>query len=110
MRAIVKPSRGPGFQLTEVPDPVVGPDDVLIQVKEEQLKAQGKEMDPEEREKLREEILKKYDEEGSPYFSTSRLWDDGIIDPVDTRKIIAMGIAMSLNNPYPEPKTGVYRM
>jgi acetyl-CoA carboxylase carboxyltransferase component len=83
---------------------------VLIQVKEEQLKAQGKEMDPDEREKLREEILKKYDEEGSPYFSTSRLWDDGIIDPVDTRKIVAMGIAMSLNHKYPETKYGVFRM
>jgi len=83
---------------------------VLIQVKEEQLKAQGKEMDPEEREKLRAEILKKYDEEGSPYFSTSRLWDDGIIDPVETRKYIAMGIAASLNCSYPETKYGVFRM
>lgn len=83
---------------------------VLIQVKEEQLKAQGLEMNPEERQKLEEEILKKYEEEGSPYFSTSRLWDDGIIDPVDTRKIIAMGIAMSLNKPFPDTKYGVFRM
>jgi acetyl-CoA carboxylase carboxyltransferase component len=52
----------------------------------------------------------KYQYESSAYYSTSRLWDDGIIDPADSRKIIAMGIAMSLNNPYPEPKTGVYRM
>jgi acetyl-CoA carboxylase carboxyltransferase component len=83
---------------------------VLIQVKEEQLKAEGKTMNPDEREKLREEILKKYDEEGSPYFSTSRLWDDGIIDPVDTRKYIAMGIAASLNCKFPETKYGVFRM
>ncbi len=83
---------------------------VLIQVKEEQLAARGKEMDPKEREELREEILKKYEKEGSPYFSTSRLWDDGIIDPVDTRKIIAMGIAMSLNQKFPEMKNGVFRM
>lgn len=83
---------------------------VLIQVKEEQLKAQNKEMDPAEREKLRAEILKKYDEEGSPYFSTSRLWDDGIIDPVETRKYIAMGIAASLNCPFPDTKYGVFRM
>ncbi len=83
---------------------------VLIQVKEEQLKALGQEMNPDDREKLREEILKKYDEEGSPYFSTSRLWDDGIIDPVDTRKIIAMGIAASLNKKFPETKYGVFRM
>jgi 3-methylcrotonyl-CoA carboxylase beta subunit len=83
---------------------------VLIQVKEEQLAASGKQMNPEEREKLRAEILKKYEEEGSPYFSTSRLWDDGIIDPVDTRKIIAMGIAMSLNQKFPDMKNGVFRM
>jgi acetyl-CoA carboxylase carboxyltransferase component len=83
---------------------------VLIQVKEEQLKAQGETMNPEEREKLRAEILRKYDEEGSPYFSTSRLWDDGIIDPVDTRKYIAMGIAASLNCKFPETKYGVFRM
>lgn len=83
---------------------------VLIQVKEEQLAASGKTMNPDEREKLRAEILKKYEEEGSPYFSTSRLWDDGIIDPVDTRKIIAMGIAMSLNQKFPEMRNGIFRM
>jgi len=83
---------------------------VLIQVKEEQLAASGKTMNPDEREKLRAEILKKYEEEGSPYFSTSRLWDDGIIDPVDTRKIIGMGIAMSLNQKFPDMKNGVFRM
>ena len=83
---------------------------VLIQVKEEQLAKAGKKLDPAAREKLREEILHKYDLEGSPYFSTSRLWDDGIIDPVDTRKVIAMGIAMSLNKEIPDMKNGVFRM
>jgi len=56
------------------------------------------------------EIYNKYAQEGSPYYSTSRLWDDGIIDPVDTRKIIAMGIAMSLNKRFPDPMNGIYRM
>jgi acetyl-CoA carboxylase carboxyltransferase component len=83
---------------------------VLIQVKEEQLAKMGKELASEDREKLRTEILKKYEEEGSPYFSTSRLWDDGIIDPVDTRKIIALGIAASLNMKFPDMKNGVFRM
>lgn len=83
---------------------------VLIQVKEEQLKARGQKMDPKDRKKLKDEILKKYEEEGSPYFSTSRLWDDGIIDPVDTRKIVAMGIAASLNQKFPDMKNGVFRM
>ena len=83
---------------------------VLIQVKEEQLARAGKKLDPEKREKLRAEILQKYEEEGSAYYSTSRLWDDGIIDPVDTRKIIAMGIAASLNQKFPDMKNGVFRM
>lgn len=83
---------------------------VLIQVKEEQLAKAGKTLDPDKREKLRAEILHKYDLEGSPYYSTSRLWDDGIIDPVDTRKIVAMGIAASLNQKYPDMKNGVFRM
>lgn len=83
---------------------------VLIQVKEEQLAKAGKELDPKAREKMRSEILEKYDREGSPYYSTSRLWDDGIIDPVDTRKIIAMGIAASLNQIIPDMKNGVFRM
>lgn len=83
---------------------------VLIQVKEEQLARAGKSLDPKAREKLRAEILNKYEAEGSPYYSTSRLWDDGIIDPVDTRKIITMGIAASLNQKFPDMKNGVFRM
>ncbi|GAB4320378.1 MAG: propionyl-CoA carboxylase [Bacteroidales bacterium] len=83
---------------------------VLIQVKEEQLAKKGQKLSEEDREKLRQEILKKYDEEGSPYYSTSRLWDDGIIDPVDTRKIISMGIAASINRKFPDMKNGVFRM
>ena len=83
---------------------------VLIQVKEEQLKARGEVMDPLEIKKLRNSILEKYEHEGSAYYSTSKLWDDGIIDPVDTRKIIAMGIAASLNKPYEKTEYGIFRM
>ena len=83
---------------------------VLIQVKEDQLKARGQEMEEKDREELREKILTKYEEEGSAYYSTARLWDDGIIDPVDTRKILAMGIAASLNKKFEETKFGVFRM
>ena len=84
--------------------------DVLIQVKEDQLAARGEKMKAEDRKKLKTEILNKYEEEGSIYFSTSRIWDDGIIDPVNTRKVIALGIAMSLNKPFPETKYGIFRM
>ena len=84
--------------------------EVLSRVKMDQLKAAGKEAPEEEIRRIKEEILAKYAHESSAWYSTSRLWDDGIIDPVDTRKVVAMGIAMSLNKPYAEPKTGVYRM
>ena len=83
---------------------------VLITVKKDQYRAKGKEMPKEEIDKMRASIEAKYEKEGSAYYSSSRLWDDGIIDPVDTRKVIAMGIAMSLNKPFPEQKFGVFRM
>lgn len=83
---------------------------VLITVKQDQYKAKGEDMPEEEIEKLRNSILKKYDFEGSAYYSTARLWDDGIVDPIDTRKIVAMGISMSLNKKYPDQKFGVFRM
>jgi acetyl-CoA carboxylase carboxyltransferase component len=57
-----------------------------------------------------DEIRAKYEREGNPYYSTARLWDDGVIDPLDTRKVIALGIAASLNAPIPETTFGVFRM
>lgn len=57
-----------------------------------------------------QKTLAQYQKESSPYYSTARLWDDGIIDPVDTRRLLAMGISASLNKPFPERKKGVYRM
>ncbi len=83
---------------------------VLIQVKQDQLKAQGKKFPKKDEDELRKSIMDKYEHEGSAYYSTARLWDDGIIDPVDTRKIVAMGIAASLNKKWPEANNGVYRM
>jgi acetyl-CoA carboxylase carboxyltransferase component len=83
---------------------------VLITVKEDQLKAKGLTLADAERDEMRNSILKKYEEEGSAYFSTARLWDDGIIDPVDTRKVLAMGIAASMNKHWEETKYGVFRM
>ena len=83
---------------------------VLITVKEDQLRARGEKLSPEEREKMLKTILNKYEEEGSAYYSTARLWDDGIIDPVDTRKIIGLAIAISQNKKYEETKYGVFRM
>ena len=55
-------------------------------------------------------ILEKYEIEGSPYHSTARLWDDGVIDPLDTRRVLALGISAALNAPIPEPGFSLYRM
>jgi acetyl-CoA carboxylase carboxyltransferase component len=83
---------------------------VLVTVKENRLQQQGKEMSEEEKQKLMAPILDKYEHEGSPYFSTSRLWDDGIIDPLETREALALAISMSLNAPIPDYKVGIFRM
>jgi acetyl-CoA carboxylase carboxyltransferase component len=56
------------------------------------------------------EITAKYEHEGNPYYSTARLWDDGIIDPLDTRRVLALGISAALNAPIPETTFGVFRM
>ena len=57
-----------------------------------------------------DEIRAKYESEGNPYYSTARLWDDGIIDPLDTRRVLALGISAALNAPIPETTFGVFRM
>jgi acetyl-CoA carboxylase carboxyltransferase component len=57
-----------------------------------------------------DEIRAKYEQEGNPYYSTARLWDDGIIDPLDTRRVLALGISAALNAPIPETKFGIFRM
>ena len=51
-----------------------------------------------------------YEAEGNPYYSTARLWDDGIIDPLDTRRVLALGLAAAANAPVPETTFGVFRM
>lgn len=83
---------------------------VLTTVKKDQLQAKGKVLNAEEEQAIREPILKKYEAEGSCYYSSARLWDDGIIDPIETRRVVAMGIAASLNAPTKQTKFGVFRM
>ncbi len=67
-------------------------------------------MSEEEEAAFKQPILDKYEAEGNPYYSTARLWDDGIIDPRDTRAVLALGIAASLNAPTPDTPFGVFRM
>jgi acetyl-CoA carboxylase carboxyltransferase component len=83
---------------------------VLLTVKKDQLAAKGAEMPTEEQDAFKAPILEKYGEESSAYYSTARLWDDGIIDPVDTRRVIALGIEAARNSPITGPRFGVFRM
>ena len=83
---------------------------VLSIVKEAQLAKKGETFDPIEKEKMKNAIIEKYEKEGSPYYSTARLWDDGVIDPLETRKYISRGIKISLYKPYGEHNNGIFRM
>ncbi len=81
--------------------------EVLVKVKNDQSK---KPLDEEVIRKLKEDIREKYQMESSAYYSSSRLWDDGIIDPVQTREVLGLALSAGINKKFPEPKTGVFRM
>jgi 3-methylcrotonyl-CoA carboxylase beta subunit/propionyl-CoA carboxylase len=83
---------------------------VLTTVKRDQLTRQGKPFTDEEEAAIRQPILDKYEHEGSPYYSTARLWDDGVIEPAQTRQMLALGLSAAFNAPIPPPKFGVFRM
>ncbi|HET9001283.1 MAG TPA: carboxyl transferase domain-containing protein [bacterium] len=83
---------------------------VLLTVKRDQLQREGKELSPEEEDALVAPILAKYEEEGSAYYSTARLWDDGIIDPAETRTVLALALSAALNAPIEGMRPGVFRM
>jgi len=83
---------------------------VLATVKQDQAAREGAALSAEDDAAIREPILAQYEHEGSAYYSTARLWDDGVIDPVDTRSMLALGLSAAYNAPIPEPKFGVFRM
>jgi 3-methylcrotonyl-CoA carboxylase beta subunit/propionyl-CoA carboxylase len=83
---------------------------VLATVKREQLARENKTLTREEEEQIRKPILDKYEVEGSPYYSTARLWDDGILDPAQTRSTLALALSAAFNAPVPRAKFGIFRM
>ncbi len=83
---------------------------VLLTVKRDQLAEQGQQMTPEEEQQLTAPVLYIYDSESNAYFSTARLWDDGILDPAQTRDVLGLAIAMTRHMPIPDPRVGVFRM
>jgi len=83
---------------------------VLTTVKRDQLAREGRSLSAAEEEAIRAPLLEKYDREGSPYYSTARLWDDGILDPAETRTALTLGLSAAFNAPIPEAKFGIFRM
>ena len=67
-------------------------------------------MDAAEVEAFQAPVRQQYEDQGSPLYSTARLWDDGVIDPADTRTVLGLGISIAYNAPIPRPKFGVFRM
>jgi 3-methylcrotonyl-CoA carboxylase beta subunit len=83
---------------------------VLATVRRDNLKAEGKNWSAEEEEAFKAPVRNKYEEEGSPYHATARLWDDGIILPSETRRVLGLAFSACLNAPIPETRFGVFRM
>jgi len=83
---------------------------VLATVKQDQLARGGEALSAEEEARFKAPILERYEHQGHPYYASARLWDDGVIDPADTRQVLALALSASLNAPIPESRFGVFRM
>lgn len=83
---------------------------VLAQISRDQRARAGKAWTEAEEAALKGPIVARFEEEGHPYFSSARLWDDGVIDPRDSRKVLALGLSAALNAPIPPTQFGVFRM
>src|SRR6266545_1926939 len=83
---------------------------VLSQVRRDNIEAKGETWSAEEEEKFRAPIRAQYESQGSPYYATARLWDDGVIDPADTRLVLGLGLSASANAPIEPTRFGLFRM
>ena len=83
---------------------------VLATVRRDGAQAEGKSWSTKDEDAFKSSIRKKYEEEGNPYYATARLWDDGIILPSETRRVLSLALAATLNAPIPATKFGVFRM
>jgi len=83
---------------------------VLATVRRDNLEAEGKTWTAEEEAEFKRPILEQFEREGHPYYATARLWDDGIITPQETRRVLALALSACLNAPIPETRFGVFRM
>jgi 3-methylcrotonyl-CoA carboxylase beta subunit len=83
---------------------------VLAQVRRTQLENAGDEWPEEEEQAFKQPIIDDFEAQGHPYYASARLWDDGVIDPTDTRRILGLALSAALNKPIEETRFGVFRM
>jgi 3-methylcrotonyl-CoA carboxylase beta subunit len=83
---------------------------VLATIKRDGIEAKGGRWSTEEEDGFKSPIRRQYEEQGHPYYASARLWDDGVIDPADTRRVLALGLSAALNAPIPQTRFGVFRM
>ena len=83
---------------------------VLAQVKQEQSERAGSKLSDDDVAAIKQPILEQYERQGHPYYSSARLWDDGVIDPAQTRDVLGLAISASLNAPIEPTRFGVFRM
>jgi 3-methylcrotonyl-CoA carboxylase beta subunit len=83
---------------------------VLAQVKRDGIEKSGRAWSKDEEDAFKQPIRAQYELQGHPYYATARLWDDGVIDPADTRMVLGLGISAALNAPIPKTTFGVFRM
>ena len=83
---------------------------VLAAVRRDGMEKRGEDWSADDEAAFKEPILEQYEHQGHPYYASARLWDDGVIDPVDTRMVLGLGLSAALNAPIPEPRFGVFRM
>jgi 3-methylcrotonyl-CoA carboxylase beta subunit len=83
---------------------------VLATVRRDRMEARGEEWPAEDEEAFKAPIRERYEAQGSPYYSTARLWDDGVIDPLDTRRMLALALAVTAGAPIEPARYGVFRM
>ena len=84
--------------------------DVLVAVKQQQLARKGEQLTKKQIEEIRKPIVEKYAKEGSAYYSSARLWDDGIIDPTQSRHVLRMALAAATEHEWEKTKFGIFRM
>ena len=83
---------------------------VLATVQKEQAEREGKPFTVDNEKAIKTPIVDKFEREGSPYYSSARLWDDGVIDPADTRRVLGLSLSAALNAPINDTQFGIFRM